>query len=376
MKIALVCKEYSLKKGGLERYTVSLSRELIRAGHEVHVFTNAWQEEPGVIIHHVPMLRFSSPLKNLSFALFSNRALSKMSFNVIHSMERIFYQDIFRVSDGINPVQVLKQYPNFAVRLLKAIGPRRLTLSYLEHRIFVARGCKVIMTNSKLIKGHIIEYYRVAPQKVEVIYNGVNTLRFHPGVKEEYGAAVRSKYGIKENELVLLFISNNFKLKRLQTILKSLALLKKREIKLLVVGNDSKRPYQRWVTENVLDKQVLFLGPKKNIEKYYAASDIFVLPTLYDAFANVCLEAMACGLPVITTRNNGASELIQDGEHGFVLKGQEPDELAKRIEALRFPKARTGMGEKAAKKAKEFNIERHISEVLNLYDQVRGHGYE
>lgn len=370
MKIALVCKEYSLKKGGLERYTVSLSRELIRARHEVHVFTNDWQEEPGVIIHHVPMLRFSSPLKNLSFALFSNRALSKMSFNVIHSMERIFYQDIFRVSDGINPVQLSQQYPNFAVRLLKAIGPRRLVLSYLEHRIFVDRGCKVIMTNSELIKGHIIEHYKVAPQKIEVIYNGVNTLRFHPGVKEEYGAAVRSKYRIKENELVLLFISNNFKLKRLQTILKSLALLKKREIKLLVVGNDSKRPYQRWVTENVLDKQVLFLGPKKNIEKYYAASDIFVLPTLYDAFANVCLEAMACGLPVITTRNNGASELIQDGEQGFILKGQGPNELAGRIATLKLPMDRTRMGDKAAKKAKRFTIEKHFSEVLKLYERV------
>jgi UDP-glucose:(heptosyl)LPS alpha-1,3-glucosyltransferase len=370
MKIALVCKQYSLEKGGLQRYTIFLSRELIRAGHEVHVFANTWQRDPVGIIHHVPMFHFFSPLKNLSFAFLSNHALSKMSFNVIHSMERIFYQDIFRISDGINPVQLSQRYPNPAVRLFKAMGPRRLALSYLEHKIFVDRGCKVIMTNSELMKRHIMKHYKVPFQKIVVIYNAVNTSQFHPGVKEEYGASIRNKYHIKQDDLVLLFISNNFKLKRLQTILNSLTLLNKREIKLLVVGNDSERPYKKWIAKKALDKQVLFLGPKKRVEKYYAASDIFVLPTLYDAFANVCLEAMACGLPVITTRNNGASELIDDKQHGYILETQEPGELAGKIRALEFRIERSRMGENAAKKAKGFTVERHMSQVLTLYERI------
>jgi UDP-glucose:(heptosyl)LPS alpha-1,3-glucosyltransferase len=374
VKIALVCKKYSLRKGGLERYTVFLSRELLRAGHEVHVFANVWQEEPGIIIHPVPMLRFSSPGKNLSFAYFSNRVLSKMRFNVIHSMERIFYQDIFRASGGIIPVQLLQRYPNPVVRWFKAIGPRRLVLRYLEHKIFLDRGCKLIMTNSELVKGQIIEHYKVNPERIIVIYNGVDTSRFHPGVKEEYRRDVRGKYGIGKEELVLLFVSNDFKLKRLQSILKAITLLKKKEIRLLVVGNDSKGPYQKWAAQNHLGNQVLFLGPKKNIEKYYAVSNIFVLPTLYDAFANVCLEAMACGLPVITTRTNGASELIQDGEHGYILKTQQPEELASRIEALEPLPERSRMGENAAAKARGFTMEKHISELLKLYERVGARG--
>ncbi|MEA3421475.1 MAG: glycosyltransferase, partial [Acidobacteriota bacterium] len=123
-----------------------------------------------------------------------------------------------------------------------------------------------------------------------------------------------------------------------------------------------------------LGDQALFLGPKRNIEKYYAASDIFVLPTLYDAFANVCLEAMACGLPIITTDSNGAADLIRDNENGYILKTQKADELAARIKALEDESDRVRMRAAAAAEAASFTMEKHISEVLELYDRVINKG--
>lgn len=374
MKVALICKKYSLKEGGLERYTFFLSRELIRAGHEVHIFANTWQEEPGAIIHRVPVVSLSSPAKNLSFAFFTNRALSKMKFDIIHSMERIFYQDIFRVSDGINPVQMQQKYPHPVVRFIKKIGPRRLALSYLEHKIFMDKGCKVVMTNSELVKRNIIEHYMMDPEKIVVIYNGVDTSRFNPKVTEKYRKSLRDKYSIRKDEIVLVFVSNNFKLKRLDLVLEAMVLLKNNRIRLFVIGADNHRTYLRWAINNSLGDQVLFFGPKRNIEKYYAASDIFVLPTLYDAFANVCLEAMACGLPVITSDSNGAADLIRDNENGFILKTQKADELAARIKALEDESDRVRMGDNAAAKAACFTIEKHLSEVLKLYGRVRGKG--
>ena len=374
MKVALVCKKYSLQEGGLERYTYFLSRELIRAGHEVHIFANTWQEEPGIIIHRVPMVRLSSPAKNLSFAFFTNRALSEIKFDIIHSMERIFYQDIFRASDGINPVQMQQKYPHPIVRFIKKIGPRRLALSYLEYRIFVDKGCKIVMTNSELVKRNIIEHYMMDPEKIVVIYNGVDTSRFNPKVKEKYRKSLRERYSINKEELTILFVSNNFKLKRLQLVLEALLLLKNNKIRLFVIGTDNHTTYQRWVVNNGLTDQVLFLGPKRNIEKYYAASDIFVLPTLYDAFANVCLEAMACGLPVITTDSNGAADLILDRENGYILKTQRADELAARIKALESESDRVKMGTAAAAEAATFTMKKHLSEVLKLYGRVRGKG--
>jgi UDP-glucose:(heptosyl)LPS alpha-1,3-glucosyltransferase len=368
LKIALVCKKYSLNKGGLERYTVFLSRELLRAGHEVHIFANAWQNEQGMIMHHVPMLRMTSPLKNLSFAYFSKKILPRFQFDIIHSMERIFYQDIFRVSDGINPVQMQQRYPDPIVRRFKSVGPRRLALSYLERQIFERQGCKIVMANSELVKRQIVTHYKINPQKITVIYNGVNTSRFHPGIKEKYRGSVREKYGVKEDERLILFIANDFKLKQLGSVLDAIALLKDRKIKVMVIGSDDPKPYVKRASEHRLDRRIRFLGPRENIEIYYAAGDIFVLPTLYDAFANVCLEAMACGLPVITTRLNGAADLIDNGKNGFILQTRRPEELAERIEALGSFSQIAGMGENAAVTARAFSMEKHLAEILSLYN--------
>ena len=150
--------------------------------------------------------------------------------------------------------------------------------------------------------------------------------------------------------------------------------MKNNIIRLFVIGADNHRTYQRWANNNSLGEQILFLGLKSNIEKYYAGSDIFVLPTLYDAFANVCLEAMACGLPVITTDSNGAADLISDNENGYILKTQKADELAAKIKALEPLSERSRIGDNAANEAARFTMEKHISEVLKLYERVSSKG--
>ncbi len=371
MKIALVCRHFTLKKGGLEKYTVFLSRALLSKGHEVHVFSNTFMEEPNVVFHHIPVIRLSLPVKNLSFAYLLEKRLQKETFDIIHSMERTFYQDIFRVSDGINPVQIQQRYPNPTIRRIKAIGPRRLVLTYLEKKIFLKNGCRVVMTNSKLIRQNILDHYKINPDKIDVIYNGVDTDRFFPGLRKSFRDPVRASLNIMPEEIALLFISNDFKLKQLFLILRAVAILKDVSFKLIVIGSDNPAPYQRWAETHGLKNQVLFLGPQKKIEKYYAASDIFVLPTLYDAFANVCLEAMAGGLPVLTTNTNGAAELICDGMQGYVLKTSDAHELANRLAQMRPVSERYRMGMKAAQTASAFTLDKHLSELLSLYDRIR-----
>jgi len=370
VRVALVCKKLSSEFGGLEKYTLFLCRELVRAGHEIHVFANLWEENADVAIHPVTLIPFSSPLKNLSFAYAASRALLGMEFDVVHSMERILHQDIFRVSDGINPVQLLQRYSNPKVRWFKSKGPRRLVLDYLERRIFLGGGCKVVMANSALVKRQIIEHYGVPPERVVVIPNGVDVSRFHPGVKEKHRGTVRKAHGLSEEDLVVLFVSNDFKLKGLRLVLEAMTLMATKNVKLIVMGRDNSDPYERFSRENGLGGRVLFLGPSTELEMYYGASDAFVLPTLYDAFANVCLEAMAAGLPVITSADNGAAELIQDGVTGYVLQTRAPQELANRINDLQSPEARLRMGREGARIAKTYTPERHMSEVLELYGTI------
>jgi len=370
LKVALVCKEFSMSKGGLERYTCTLSRKLRKLGNEVHVFANSWQAEEGVIFHRVSMIPVASPAKNLSFAFFCERALVRESFDVVHSMERILFQDIYRASDGINPIQMKVRYRRPLLRWLKAVGPRRQVLAYLERRIFQGSGCRIIMTNSELIKGHIIAHYGARPEKVRVIYNGVDRARFRPGVKDEWRRSVKEEFGIGEDQIVLLFVGNDFKLKGLPLLLESMAVLKNENLQLLVVGNDDRRSYERWTRKRGLEHQVLFLGSTREVEKFYAASDLFVLPTLYDAFSNVCLEAMACGIPVITSRNNGAGELIQNGEEGYVLERHDVRELVEKIRISLSAAKRAYMGRRAAIKADGFTMEKHFTALLELYKEI------
>ncbi len=371
MRIALICKHYLLSKGGLERYTISLSRELLRRGHEVHVLANRRQEEPGIFFHHIPMLRFSSPVKNLSFAYFSRKILIEHRFDVVQSMERVMDQDIFRASDGINPIQMSERYPNPVVRNVKALGPRRQALTYLEKRIFEGNGCRYVMTNSRLVKNQILDHYRISPSRICVIYNSVDHERFHPSVREKHRKAVRTELGMQDNDMLLLFVGNDFKRKGLPLLVQSLNRLQNPHLKLVVVGHDRTGNHQKHTAKNRLGDRIFFLGSQTRIEKYYGAADLLILPTRYDAFANVCLEAMACGIPVITTRTNGAGEIIDNGIHGYVLESWEPEELASKIDRCTSDANLSEMGRHAFDRAAAFTGDRYMSELMALYDRVR-----
>jgi len=371
MKIGLVCRYFLATKGGLERYTLALSAELARRGHEVHVFANKGEGAPDIQLHPVPLFPLTSPGKNLSFACMASRRISGFRLDVVHSMERIWDQDIFRASDGINPVQMELRYPNPFVRGFKAVTPRRQVLSRLENRIFRNNGARFIMTNSNLVKDQIRRYYGVSSDRIRVIYNSVDHQRFNRSVKDRYRREVRTRYGIDESDLLIFFVGNGFQLKGLPILLEALAGLQNRKIKLVVAGNDPIASHQRWAQRNGIGNDTIFLGYQTGLERFYGAADLFILPTRYDPFANVCLESMACGTPVITTRMNGVSEIIENGRDGFVLNNRDAQELTSRILDFLRLSDRSAMGERAAEKAQSFTMEKHMQHLTDLYTLVR-----
>jgi len=371
MKIGLVCRHFLSTRGGLERYTMTLSSELARLGHEVHVFANSGEQKPGIELHHVPLFPLTSPGKNLSFAYMASRRISEFQMDVVHSMERIWDQDIFRASDGINPVQMALRYPNPFVRGFKAVTPRRQVLTRLENRIFRKNGARFIMTNSKLVKDQIRHYYGVSPDRIRVIYNSVDLQRFNISVKDRFREAIRTQYGIGESDRVIFFVGNGFQLKGLPILMEALSGLQNNRLRLVVAGSDPIGPHQRWAQKNGIGDRTIFLGYQTGLERFYGAADLFILPTRYDPFANVCLEAMACGTPVITTRMNGVSEIIKHGYDGFVLNNRDVEELSSRILDFLRLSDRSLMGERAATKAQSFTMEKHMQHLTDLYTLVR-----
>jgi len=375
MKIALIRKEYTLSWGGAEIYVVNLSRQLLEMGHEVHIFANTFDlpSDPGITFHKVPMFAFFSPLKNLTFALNTKRLLRKENFDIVNGFSQVYHQDIYRMGDGLHLHFLRTQSPNALLRFPKYLNPRHISILLIEKQIFKPQNVHHIIANSKMCKRQAMNYYQVPQDKIEVIYNGVDLERFNPKTREAYRLRVREKLNIGDQEIVILFVSRNYKRKGLEFLIKSLSLLgeKAHTIKLVVAGKGNPKPFKRLALAHGLSDNLIFAGEEKIIEKYYGASDLLVLPTLYDPFSNVCLEALACGLPVITTKSNGAAEIIEDGKDGYIIEdAKNTEEIAERISLLLSKNIRGEMGKHAAISAKKYTIAANAQKTIALYKKV------
>jgi UDP-glucose:(heptosyl)LPS alpha-1,3-glucosyltransferase len=206
------------------------------------------------------------------------------------------------------------------------------------------------------------------------IYNGVDTERFHADVRQRFRDTQRTVWGVSRADVVLLFVGSGFHRKGLGSVIEAMGALRRRgvtNVRLMVTGKGRLAPYQRLARQVGVADLVRFEGLRSDVEHCYAGADLFVLPTLYDPFANTCLEAMACGLPVLTTAVNGATELMRDGVNACVLDDRPSvDAIADALQSLLAEERRQAMGEAAQHLASEFPLARALAQTLRLYETV------
>ena len=371
MKIALVRKDFSPRGGGGERYTVDLARALRDYGHEVHIFAHRFEPMKGLSFHSVAVPLKPFGLQNWIFAKNVGRALSGYEFDIVNGISQIYPQDIYRLGDGIHKHWLTVRRPTIFSHLWDKVSPRHRLLLHLEKKIFSSGNYKRIIANSELCKQHAINYYEVPPQLVDVIFCGVDFAIFNSSVRNE-GAQLRTSLGIGREAIVVLFVGTNYARKGLDTLLQAISRLRyKEKYKLLVVGKGNIPRYERLAQRLGLQGITIFCGFQEQMPPFYGMADIFVLPSYYDPFGNVCLEAMACGLPVITTRETGVSELMAHGRSGFVMDHPENiPALASWLEALEDPKLRRSMGSEAQEQAAFLTIERNVKHTILAYEKV------
>ena len=371
MKIALVRKDFSPKGGGGERYSVDLARALRDSGHEVHIFAHRYEPMKGISLHSVAVPLKPFGLQNWLFAKNVRRALSRNEFDIVNGISQIYPQDIYRLGDGIHKHWLTVRRPRLFSHLYDKVSPRHRLLLHLEKKIFSPGNYKRIIANSELCKQHAINYYKVPPQLVDVIFCGVDFAIFNSSVRNE-GAQLRTSLGIGGEAIVVLFVGTNYERKGLDTLLQAMSRLRyKEKYRLLVVGKGNIPLYQRVAQRLGLQEITIFCGFQEQMPPFYGAADIFVLPSYYDPFGNVCLEAMACGLPVITTRETGVSELMAHGKSGFVM--DHPGNisvLANWLEALEDPELRRSMGSEAREATAFLTIERNVKHTILAYEKV------
>jgi UDP-glucose:(heptosyl)LPS alpha-1,3-glucosyltransferase len=364
MKIALIRRHYT-PHGGAERYVENLSRHLVELGHEVHLFSHFWPESDGVTLHPVPMLGGMGLLKLWSFNYGVQRLLAKESFDLVQSFEKTCCQDVYRAGEGCHREWLVqrKKYEPFLKTFGVRINPFHWLTLFLERKLFEKSQTRFFVANSQRGKREILAHYQVSPEKIKVIYSAVP-------FKGPFLLNPKAGTGDRK-EKVLLFVGSGFQRKGLSFVIEALPLaLKQADFRLLVVGQgDQKRAKDLADRLGVLDK-ISFAGPVKDVSPFYQESDGFVLPSIYEPFSNACLEAMAYGLPLITTEMNGASEDIVPGQNGFVIKDPADRETLADLMVQGLQLNQEMVQQVNQKMLIRHTWEQHLESLVGLYERI------
>jgi|SRR5580704_1828190 UDP-glucose:(heptosyl)LPS alpha-1,3-glucosyltransferase len=361
--IVFVRRGYS-PTGGAEAYLKRLARGVIEAGHDVQlVATNDWPDSEwpfGSITH----LRSKSPIE---FATELERMRTQFRFDVLFSLERVWSCDVYRAGDGVHRawLEHRRKFELPLKRFVRSLSSKHQDLLRLEQSLFSGGNAKRVIAGSQMVKDEIVNLYGYPADKIDIIRNGVplKKFRFDPELREKS----REELNLKPDQIALLFAGSGWERKGLLFAMEAAALCKNRKMRLLVAGRGNARLYKTRRLRFWREEPVQFLGEVADMLRVYSAADIFILPTMYDPFSNACLEALACGLPVITTCSNGFGEIIENGVHGSIVD-HAGDLLALR-DAIRLwsdPSRRAAARSTNSQLAAQFDISQNINETLAI----------
>ncbi len=335
MKIALTHKRFDLK-GGTERDLYQTAEGLRDLGHEVHLFCSEYgvAAPTGVTAHRVKVLPFGRTLRMWSFAFRAPAVIRHEGCDIVMSFGRTFEQDVLRSGGGTHRGFLKRLGDNGGRhrRLWQATSLYHRSLLTLERRQYASARLKKIIAVSTEVKRDIMENYRLDSSAIEVLHNGVDTIRFNPNKRAESLRTVRGRWHIPLDAPVVLFVGSGFRRKGLDRLLPLWSRPDFSEIRLLIVGNDARLGWYRSWAASVAPGKIVFTGRQDDIENYYGAADIVALPSLQEAFGNVVLEALASGLPVLVGAQVGAAEVLKGQLMcGIVERPDDADALARTL---------------------------------------------
>jgi UDP-glucose:(heptosyl)LPS alpha-1,3-glucosyltransferase len=364
MRIAFMHR--SLAGGGTEGDLRRMAAGLAARGHVVHVFAAASGPAPGgVRVRRVPVVRAGRWARLASFALAAPRLVARERWDVVVGFGRTPRQDVVRVGGGTHRSYLAAMAANGGRR--RGRGPYHRTILWLERRMFAPEGHRRILAVSARVGDEVVRDYGVAPDRVRVVYNGVDLDRFHPSRRTSDGARVRAELGAGDRP-VCVAIGSGWERKGFDRLLDLWRDAPPRDALLVLVGDDNRLPaYRRAAGVAPLRDRVRVLGPRADVEVLLAAADVLCLPSRQEAFGNVVLEAAAAGVPAVTSAAAGVAELLGDAELAALVV-ERPDEPAALRAALEH-----GLGtgwdarSRAARRlAERHPWSRHLDEVERL----------
>ncbi len=318
MKIGLVRRGYS-RTGGAEAYLRRFAEAAVAAGHECVLFSEQW---PRVAWPFAHVQVVSDSPKKFADSLVALRARDECDF--LFSLERIHICDAYRAGDGVHAAWLERRarFEPFWKPWLRQYNTKHRELLALEKRLFSADGARLVIANSRMVQAEIETHFGYPAERIHVVHNGVPPF----AAPAEARAEMRRNIGLGHDTFAVLFAGSGWERKGLRFAIAAMNAARLPHATLLVAGRGNERAMPR-------SERVRFLGPVKDMPRLLAAADAFILPTLYEPFSNACLEALAAGLPVITTAHNGFAEIIEPGVEGESVA--QPDDIPALAAALK-----------------------------------------
>jgi UDP-glucose:(heptosyl)LPS alpha-1,3-glucosyltransferase len=377
MKIALALHDYDAHGGGAERWTDRHARYLLAAGHEVHLLSRRFRGAPAnAVCTTIP----EGPGGRLSFGAQVEKVLQSRSFDAVHDMGDGWACDVFLPHHGTRTggfernSALARPHARSVRRLANEWLPRYRQFRDLESRQY--SGDKIFIALSEMVRADMQRYNKVPAERIRVVYNGVDVDRFHPAtarLDRERRTKLRNEWGLA-GRTVFLLVAHNFRLKGLDAALRAIGRLNAegKPVGLVVAGAGRAAPYQAKARRLGCENVVRFVGDQRDPLPCYHAADAYVQPTYYDPCSLVVLEALACGLPVLTSRYNGAGELIEPGRQGFILSDPGDDDgLAHQMRTLLDADVRGAMSTAARELAERNTLAKNSESLVQLYLQVQ-----
>lgn len=369
-RLAIVRQKYR-PDGGAERFVSRALEALSDQDLELNVITRQWQGEKqdNWHIHLCDPMKWGRISREKGFANAARALWLRENFDLVQSHERIAGCDIYRAGDGVHRRWLLQRariLPAWRQKLLFSDRYHRYVMQ-AEKAMYEAPELKAVICNAEMVKREIVEDFSIPANKIHVIYNAIDSSRFVPGTPD-LRVKWRDEMNLPHQAIAMVYVGSGFERKGLAGAIKAIA---NTDRYLIVVGQDKAEKKYRELTQTLgCQNRVIFMGMQKNTLPFYQAADGLLLPTLYDPFPNVILEAMACGLPVITTPTCGGAEFITAGQNGYVCDALDSQALSDAVMAIPSHSQNDAMGVQARERVREATPEKLSQQLISLYQNI------
>jgi UDP-glucose:(heptosyl)LPS alpha-1,3-glucosyltransferase len=381
MNIAFCYESVLPSRGGCETYIAGLARRLVADGHEVHLYARRWDANalPATLhFHRVVVPRCPRFLRPWYFGAACRRILGEAAHQVTIGFDKISGMDVLYPQGGLyaatsahNLLKYRRTWMRTLVHLLKLVDPSHQSFLALERAQYRDRR-PLVVAISDMVRRHFEQYYDFPADDLRVVRIATDPHRFDECDRPRRRVEWRQHWGLAPEDTVALFAGLNYRLKGLEPLLHAVRRLPDRPpFRLLVAGKPDTAAFVRLARRLGIAKRVRFVGYCADMRNCYFAADFFVHPTFYDPCSHVVLEAMACGLPVITSRFNGASELLHPPREGYVLDDPHDHErLAWALAQMQDPSRRSSCAQASRQTAAQWTFEHHYQEMLAIFAEA------